>query len=55
LFVCALFASIAYDWTFYYLLALTVAAREITRDRLPLPALKRISVRRPALFPERAP
>jgi len=33
-FVCALFASVAYLWTFYYLLALTVAAREMTRDRL---------------------
>jgi O-antigen ligase len=33
-FVCAMFASVAYNWTFYYLLALTVAARELTRDRL---------------------
>src|SRR5262249_39408139 len=33
-FVCALFASVAYLWTFYYLLALIVAAREMTRDRL---------------------
>jgi O-antigen ligase len=53
-FVCAMFASVAYNWTFYYLLALVVAAREVARDRLPLPAQKRISVPRPALFPERA-
>jgi O-antigen ligase len=33
-FACAMFASVAYSWTFYYLLALTVAARELTRDRL---------------------
>jgi O-antigen ligase len=31
--VCAMFASVAYSWTFYYLLALTVAARELLRDR----------------------
>jgi O-antigen ligase len=53
-FVCAMFASVAYNWTFYYLLALIVAARELARDRLPLPAQKRISVRRSALFTERA-
>jgi O-antigen ligase len=53
-FVCAMFASVAYNWTFYYLLALIVAARELARDRLPLPAKKRISVLRSALFPERA-
>jgi O-antigen ligase len=28
-FVCALFASIAFNWTFYYVLALAVAGREI--------------------------
>jgi O-antigen ligase len=32
--VCALFASVAYNWTFYYLLALAAAPREILRDRL---------------------
>jgi O-antigen ligase len=53
-FVCAMFASVAYNWTFYYLLALVVAGRELARDHFPLPAQKRISVRRPALFPERA-
>jgi O-antigen ligase len=53
-FVCAMFASVAYNWTFYYLLALVVAARELARDQFPLPAQKRISVPRSALFPERA-
>ena len=33
-FVCALFASVAYNWTFYYLLALAIAPREILIDRL---------------------
>ena len=32
-FFCALFASVAYNWTFYYLLALAIAPREILRDR----------------------
>jgi O-antigen ligase len=32
--VCAMFASVAYSWTFYYLLALTVAARELIGDRI---------------------
>jgi putative inorganic carbon (HCO3(-)) transporter len=53
-FVSAMFLSIAYNWTFYYLLALIVAARELARDRLPLPPKKRISVLRSAPFPERA-
>jgi hypothetical protein len=33
-FVCALFASVAYHWTFYYLLALSTAPRELLNDRL---------------------
>jgi O-antigen ligase len=33
-FFCALFASVAYHWTFYYLLALAIAPREILLDRL---------------------
>lgn len=33
-FTCALFASVAYAWTFYYLLALLVASRELVRDRV---------------------
>jgi O-antigen ligase len=32
-FCCAMFASVAYNWTFYYLLGLLVAAREITAVR----------------------
>jgi len=33
-FVCALFGSVAYNWTFYYLLGLAIAPREILLDRL---------------------
>lgn len=33
-FVCSLFASVAYNWTFYYLLALIAASREMTLARL---------------------
>ncbi len=33
-FVCAMFASVAYSWTFYYLLALLVATRDLARARL---------------------
>jgi O-antigen ligase len=33
-FVCSLFASVAYSWTFYYLLALIVATRELVQVRL---------------------
>jgi O-antigen ligase len=33
-FVCALFASVAYHWTFYYLLALALAPREVLIERL---------------------
>jgi len=29
-----MFASVAYAWTFYYLLALTVAGRELINDRI---------------------
>jgi O-antigen ligase len=32
-FVCAQFASVAYNWTFYYLLGLAVCAREVVRLR----------------------
>jgi len=35
-FFCALFASVAYNWTFYYLLALAVAPREFLIDRLAI-------------------
>jgi O-antigen ligase len=33
-FVCSLFASVAYNWTFYYLLALIAASREMVSTRL---------------------
>lgn len=33
--VCALFASVAYNWTFYYLLALAAAPRDVLIDRMP--------------------
>jgi hypothetical protein len=33
-FFCALFASVAYNWTFYYLLALAIAPQEFLIDRL---------------------
>ena len=42
--VCAFFASGAYTWTFYYLLALAAAPREILRDRLPVFAPRRRAV-----------
>jgi hypothetical protein len=32
--VCSMFASVAYSWTFYYLLALIVATRDIVAARL---------------------
>jgi O-antigen ligase len=34
-FICAFFASVAYNWTFYYLLALAAAPHGILRDRVP--------------------
>jgi O-antigen ligase len=33
-FTCAMFASVAYSWTFYYVLALIVATRELAHHRL---------------------
>jgi O-antigen ligase len=38
-FTCALFASVAYNWTFYYLLALIVATRELVKERRRLVAI----------------
>ena len=35
--VCAFFASVAFNWTFYYVFALAVAGREIARQRRALP------------------
>ena len=49
--VCSLFASVAYNWTFYYVLALLVASRELTFDQVRgiVPAkLKKLSFRTPA-------
>jgi O-antigen ligase len=50
-FACALFASVAYSWTFYYLLALIVAGRELTRDRLAAAEVLADTARRPAVVP----
>jgi O-antigen ligase len=47
-FVCALFASVAYNWTFYYLLALTVAARELAAYHLREATTEEIAVDRKA-------
>jgi hypothetical protein len=33
-FAAAMFASVAYSWTFYFLLALTVVSRELILDRI---------------------
>ena len=46
-FFCALFASVAYNWTFYYLLALATAPRELLRGRMDPPRARR-SARVPA-------
>ncbi len=32
-FICAIFASVAFNWTIYYLLGLSVAARDVVRAR----------------------
>jgi O-antigen ligase len=44
-FACALFASVAYSWTFYYVLALAAAPHTILADRL---AQQRMPARRSA-------
>jgi O-antigen ligase len=36
--VCAFFASVAYNWTFYYLLALAATPRDMLRAALPRPS-----------------
>jgi hypothetical protein len=33
--ICSFFASVAFNWTFYYVFALAVAGREILTSRLP--------------------
>jgi putative inorganic carbon (hco3(-)) transporter len=47
-FVSAMFASVAYSWTFYYLLALSVAARELIHDRIAMAAATDIGRKPPA-------
>jgi O-antigen ligase len=60
-FTCSMFSSVAYNWTFYYVLALIVAARELTRDRLlaahalQAPAKKPITVPAAKLYRTTAP
>ena len=39
--VCGFFSSLAYGWTFYYLLALAATPRDILRDRIPSLARRR--------------
>jgi len=36
-FVCALFASVALNWTLYYVLAIAAATRDVARVERPLP------------------
>ena len=45
-FVCAQFASVAYNWTFYYLLALAATPREMLRGMLPSPRAARAAAAR---------
>lgn len=60
-FTCAMFASVAYNWTFYYLLALIVASRELVRERQRAERAaeagveKTIAVPTAGVFPERTP
>jgi O-antigen ligase len=51
-FACAMFASVAYNWTFYYLLALAVAPREILIDRLALAVPRRARFSAPVVVQE---
>jgi O-antigen ligase len=50
-FVCSMFGSIAYNWTFYYVLALISAAREMTRDRLVAAHVLAMPSRKPMSVP----
>jgi len=45
-----LFASVAYNWTFYYLLALAAAPSTILRDRIP--STRKVRAPRRAVLPE---
>jgi hypothetical protein len=48
--VCSFFASVAYSWTFYYLLALAAAPSTILRDRIP--STRKVRAPRRAVLPE---
>lgn len=48
--VCALFASVAYNWTFYYLLALAVAPRDILLQRVAAGKRTRKRAVTPAMY-----
>jgi O-antigen ligase len=48
-FACAMFASVAYSWMFYYVLALIVAAREITSQRIAVVRAAETSVPGPSV------
>jgi O-antigen ligase len=53
-FTCSLFASVAYSWTFYYLLALIVATRELVRARMSAAAtLEAAGVQSTSVVPTR--
>jgi probable O-glycosylation ligase (exosortase A-associated) len=47
--VCSMFSSVAYNWTFYYLLALAATPRDILRARVPALASSRRRARGAAL------
>jgi putative inorganic carbon (hco3(-)) transporter len=47
--VCAFFASVAFNWTFYYVLALAVAGREIVAGRRQALTRAKHTVRAPGL------
>lgn len=51
-FVCALFASVAYNWTFYYLLALAATPRDILGGLVPARQRSRTATRQ--IVPEAA-
>jgi O-antigen ligase len=52
-FVCSLFASVAYNWTFYYVLALIVCGRELAQHRLVTARAMQEARARSSLVPAR--
>jgi O-antigen ligase len=48
--VCGFFSSVAYTWTFYYLLVLAAAPRDILRGRIAPPVRRRAEAAAPALL-----